>query len=629
MAVATTAAQSAFFLDDSPSAAVANALADNDNNDVVVDEALLSSHDFYNDDVYDYKDTFLHRRVARNSSSSGGGGGGGGNKVTRVSVNRSELGDVNENGHYVTGEEEQGEEEEGDDEEEDEEDDDDGIDFQTGGHSASAEDDDDDDDDDEQAEGGGEEEDETGATSRHFYGEDEDELDNEGLNMETFFKRVDSMELVPSQHKEAKVIKGYLMGELLGDGSYGKVKECLELATLARRAVKIINLKTVARKIPRGVENVRKEIGIMRRLEHTNLIRLYDIFEKGDAAQLANAACKTPFSQQKNKPITTTTGATTTTTSTTLDKPPKIYIFMDYCMTSLERVAKNAPAERLGNWQASFYFRQLVDGLDYLHSLNIIHNDIKPGNLLLTCEQVLKICDFSISAEIDRFCNYNLTSSSSANAESDAADANGGGDECNAVNPCLLFGANASSAPAFPISQCTPMFQCPEMLAEDVDEALILREATKIDVWSSGVTLYQLCVGRLPFHGSTIHQIFESIRVQPVHMPAHVDRHLSTLLLGMLAKSPSERYSLKSVRDSEWFRRKHPMIKEELTPLPDDVQQNESSGFRMAPFLQKYCEQQQQQQQQQPSSGNWQQLAINAWHENCRVANVFIDCNFV
>lgn len=107
-----------------------------------------------------------------------------------------------------------------------------------------------------------------------------DDYDNqeELLRCDPFFKRVDSMELC--KPKKAKIVNNYLMGELLGDGSYGKVKECIDLETLSRRAVKIINLKIIARKIPRGVENVRKEINIMKRLNHSNVIKLYDTYEK-------------------------------------------------------------------------------------------------------------------------------------------------------------------------------------------------------------------------------------------------------------------------------------------------------------------------------------------------------------
>ena len=77
----------------------------------------------------------------------------------------------------------------------------------------------------------------------------------------------------------AKIVSNHLIGELLVKGSYCKIKECIDLKTLTRRAVKIINLEVVARKIPRGVENVRNEISIMRRLNHKNVIRIYSTFE--------------------------------------------------------------------------------------------------------------------------------------------------------------------------------------------------------------------------------------------------------------------------------------------------------------------------------------------------------------
>lgn len=124
----------------------------------------------------------------------------------------------------------------------------------------------------------------------------------------------------------------------------------------------------------------------------------------------------------------------------------------------------------------------------------------------------------------------------SNSAETETAMTGNGG-----VNPNLLCGSHTSNK--FPISQCTPMFQCPEMLDENMDEVSILREAAKVDIWSSGVTLYQLTTGDLPFKGSTIHQIFELIRnpANPIVIPSFIDQNLKKLLLGMLNRDPVQR----------------------------------------------------------------------------------------
>jgi len=158
-------------------------------------QALLMNNEFYNDDFYDYKDTFLNRSS---------------HKITRNAI--------------------------GEEIEEDEFDEDQVV-FMAGGVGSSEE----------------QEQEQQQHNQQHHQldqsGQNFDDDAEDLLMMDTFFKRVDSMEM--QKLRKAKIVNNYLIGELLGDGSYGKVKECLDLNSLSRRAVKIINLKMIARKIPR------------------------------------------------------------------------------------------------------------------------------------------------------------------------------------------------------------------------------------------------------------------------------------------------------------------------------------------------------------------------------------------
>jgi serine/threonine-protein kinase 11 len=61
-----------------------------------------------------------------------------------------------------------------------------------------------------------------------------------------------------------------------------------------------------------------------------------------------------------------------------------------------------APQKKLPQCQAQRYFKQLISGLGYLHANSVIHRDIKPGNLLITIDETVKISDFGV-AEV-RFC---------------------------------------------------------------------------------------------------------------------------------------------------------------------------------------------------------------------------------
>lgn len=87
--------------------------------------------------------------------------------------------------------------------------------------------------------------------SDHF-----EDMDMDDVNL--CFHRVNSDQIIyQAKKKKCKMIGKYVMGDLLGEGSYGKVKEMLDSETLCRRAVKILK-KRKLRRITNGEQNVQR-----------------------------------------------------------------------------------------------------------------------------------------------------------------------------------------------------------------------------------------------------------------------------------------------------------------------------------------------------------------------------------
>lgn len=326
--------------------------------------------------------------------------------------------------------------------------------------------------------------------------------DDDTLEQALFIHRVDSHEIVyQPRRRRAKLIGKYLMGDVLGEGSYGKVKEVLDTETLFRRAVKILKRKKL-RKIPNGEQNVQREIQLLKRLQHRNVIQLIEVL----------------YNEEKQK----------------------MYMVMEYCVSELQEMLESVPEKRFPIWQAHGYFCQLVEGLEYLHSKGVIHKDIKPGNLLITQDEVLKITDLGVAEALGTF----------------AQD-----DTCRT-------------------SQGSPAFQPPE-IANGLDTF----PGFKVDVWSAGVTLYNMTTSLYPFEGDNIYKLFENIGKGEFTIPDSVDSLMADLLRGMLMYHAADRFSIQQIRQHDWYKKKHPRTLEHVPFPPHPEGGDHLRSMTVIPYL--------------------------------------------
>jgi len=165
--------------------------------------------------------------------------------------------------------------------------------------------------------------------------------------------------------KGPKKVKQYILGEILGEGSYAKVREAIDSETLKRVAIKIVK-KRVIRRIKGAMAALKNEINIMRKLKHKNVIQLIEVIQNNEK--------------------------------------DKIYIVLEFAGAgSLQQVINSHPNKRLPLSDVWYFFIQLIEGLEYIHNQGIIHRDIKPANLMVTPDRVLKLSDFGVASELNQF----------------------------------------------------------------------------------------------------------------------------------------------------------------------------------------------------------------------------------
>ena len=204
-----------------------------------------------------------------------------------------------------------------------------------------------------------------------------------------------------------KIIDEYLIKDTIGKGTFSTVKLGEHIKTKQKVAIKILNKDKI--KAQEDSIRIKREIKILSMMDHPNIIKTYKITENA-----------------KN-----------------------YYIIMEYCNGG-ELFNYIVEKEKLEQDEASMFFYQLINALEYIHSLGIAHRDLKPENLLLVENKIIKIIDFGLS-------NY----------------FNG---EKNLETPCG-----------------SPSYASPEIIKGEAYNGFY------IDIWASGIIMFAMLCGYLPF----------------------------------------------------------------------------------------------------------------------------------
>ena len=166
-----------------------------------------------------------------------------------------------------------------------------------------------------------------------------------------------------------------------------------------------------------------------------------------------------------------------------------------------------------------YFAKQILEALEYIHRCKIIHMDIKQGNILVDSNLNIKLTDFSVSCSFALFHPEDLVK--------------------------------------FPFVG-TSKYMSPEIINRT---HMKIKEASKIDIYSLGVTLYDLAFGEFPYKlkevgSKNYEQILNNIKNENLEFPK--DRKVSELfkdfLGGLLEKDYTKRFSISTALNHPWIK---------------------------------------------------------------------------
>ena len=299
-------------------------------------------------------------------------------------------------------------------------------------------------------------------------------------------------ENVDNKEREIK-IGNYLIKKTLGKGTFGKVKLGIFLPKNKKVAVKILEKRRL--KEEDDIVRLKREIEMLSQFNHPNVIAVSEIFESNDA----------------------------------------YFTVMEYCEGG-ELFNYIVEHRRLSEGKSAFFYCQLINGLEYIHSLGIVHRDLKPENLLLTDEHILKIIDFGLS-------NY--------------------------------FKEDKHELLETPCG--SPCYASPEMLSGENYDGF------KIDIWATGIILFAMLCGFLPFDHKDNDKLFMKILECKIQYPKNLSNDAKDLIQKILVPDPKKRITIPEIKKHPFYLKGKAIFDNNFTiyqvSMDENSEDEDSSSF--------------------------------------------------
>ena len=248
------------------------------------------------------------------------------------------------------------------------------------------------------------------------------------------------------------------------------------------------------------LEGVLKEIAILKRVNHKNLVKLYEIIhnrKKGElylVLEFCEKGDLMSYDQITNKFV--------------VNK----HLFEKKLQKGDVDITQLYYSEK----QIRRFIRQIIRGLNYLHRIGIIHKDMKPNNVLLDKNNECKIIDFNFSAILQKQWVDNI-------------------------------GKNVN---------CNDYFRPAEICDLDDEEENDYR-GMPIDIWALGVTAFILSYNKFPFDSENddMFGLYDKIHKSKLVIPETPKRsdYFKYFLKRCLEKDPNKRITAEAIMDLKWI----------------------------------------------------------------------------